>query len=87
MSHLVLHEPRVPAGLEQVRGVGASERVKVEALREAQFLAVAADSSDQGGFDDETVAFAREEVECAGFTATIGEPVFEDAGRPVPDRR
>ena len=41
VAHLVLNESRVPAILEKVGGVRASERMKVEAVGEAELPAVA----------------------------------------------
>lgn len=85
MAHLVLHEPRVPSSFEEVSGVRTTERVEIEPIGESQLLAVAPDPSDQSRLDDQSAAFAGEEVQGARITAAVGEPVLDDAGRPPPD--
>lgn len=85
MAHLVLYESRVPAGFEQVSGIGPAKRVQVESVGESQLVTVSAHPADQGRLDDEPAAFTREQVERVRFAAAVGEPVLEDAGGPPPD--
>lgn len=85
VAHLVLYEPWVPTGFEQVGGVGASEGVQVKPVGQAQFLVVPPHASDQRRHADQATAFAGEQVKDAGFTAAVGEPVLQDARCPSTD--
>jgi hypothetical protein len=53
MTHLVLNEHRIPAGFEQVRRIGPSERVEIEARGEVKIVAVAAEPPDECGLRNE----------------------------------
>lgn len=86
MTHLVLNEHRIPAGFEQVRGIGPSERVEIETGREVEIVTVAAEPPDECGFRDEISAFAGEQVDpVVHMGLTILQPVDQHFGRPVED--
>ena len=88
MAHLMLHESRIPSAFEQVRCVGAPERVQVQAIqRQAQLGQVAPEPAQQGGFTDQAAAFAGEQVQRVERAASVGEPVLDNAGGPVEDRQ
>lgn len=86
MPHLVLDEPRIPAGLEKVGGVRAAQGVDVDPFGEPELGAVAPDPAQERRLDDESAAFAGEQVEGTAVAAAVGEPVLEDARRPAPHR-
>src|SRR5688572_26117749 len=71
-----------------MRRVGTPERVEVEPVGEAEFVAVASDTSDtsdQRRLGDQAAALTREQIECAGITTAISEPVLKYERCPSPD--
>lgn len=58
----------------------------VEALGQPELRAVPTKPPQERGLHDQCAAFAGEQVERARVTATVGQPVLEDARCPSPDR-
>ncbi|MDR6508209.1 hypothetical protein J2805_003923 [Arthrobacter oryzae] len=55
--------------------------------RKSQLVEIAPEAPQEGGFDDESAAFAGEEVEGVKRSSAVGEPILEHAGGPVEDRQ